>query len=75
MRRILEDSPVVGYQLFRFEGKRVDGTRVLYPKYYIRHAGKTVCTGTERLSDAKTKVKKMAGDDAQKLGRLKRTCH
>jgi integrase len=70
MRRILEDSPVVGYQLFRFEGKRVDGTGVLYPKYYIRHAGKTVCTGTERLNDAKTKVKKMAGDDAQKLGRL-----
>ena len=70
MKRILENSPVVGYQLFRFEGKRADGTRVLYPKYYIRHAGKTVCTGTERLIEAKIKVKTMAGDDAQKLGRL-----
>ena len=70
MKRILEDSPVVGYQLFRFEGKRADGTRVLYPKYYVRHRGKTFCTGIERLRDAKTRVKKMAGDDAQKLGRL-----
>jgi len=60
MKRILENSPVVGYHLFRFEGKRTDGTRVLYPKHYVRHAGKTVCTGTERLSEAKTKVKKMA---------------
>jgi hypothetical protein len=44
MKRILEVSPVVGYQLFRFEGKRRDGTPVLYPKYYIRHDGKTICT-------------------------------
>lgn len=65
MKRILEDSPVVGYQLFRFEGKRQDGTPILYPNYYIRHAGKTICTGTDRLGEAKIKVKKMAGEDAQ----------
>ena len=70
MKRILEGSPVVGYQLFRFLDKRADGTTVLYPKYYVRHAGKTVCTGTERLSEAKTKVKKMAGEDAQSDKRL-----
>lgn len=70
MKRILEDSPVTGYQLFRFEDKRADGTPIVYPKYYIRHAGKTVCTGLEKLSDAKTKVKKMAGEDAQGQKRL-----
>jgi hypothetical protein len=35
----LEKSPVVGYQLFRYAGKRADGTAVIYPNYYIRHAG------------------------------------
>jgi hypothetical protein len=70
MRRILEDSPVVGYQLFRFEGKRRDGTPIVYPNYYIRYAGKTICTGTDRLSEAKIKVKKMAGEDAQGRRRL-----
>jgi integrase len=70
MKRILEDSPVVGYQLFRFQGKRADGTPVTYPNYYIRHAGKTVCIDTAKLSEAKIKVKKMAGEDAQGQKRL-----
>jgi len=70
MKRILEVSPVVGYQLFRFEGKRKDGSPILYPNYYVRYAGKTTCTGTDRLSEAKIKVKKMAGEDAQGHRRL-----
>jgi integrase len=70
MRRILEDSPVTGYQLFRFEGTRADGSSVIYPNYYIRHDGKTTCTGTARLTDAKSKVKKAAGEDAQDHRRL-----
>jgi integrase len=69
MKRILEESPVTGYQLFRFEGKRSDGTPIVYPKYYIRHGAKTTCTKTDRLSDAKAKVKKMAGEDASGLKR------
>jgi integrase len=69
VKRILEESPVTGYQLFRFEGKRADGTSVIYPNY-LRHAGKTVCTATSRLSEAKIKVKKMAGEDAQTQKRL-----
>jgi integrase len=70
MKRILEESPVTGYQLFRFQGKRSDGSPVLYPKYYVRHAGKTVCTKKEKLSEAKTAVKKMAGEDSQGQRRL-----
>jgi integrase len=70
MKRILEDSPVTGYQLFRFQAKRADGTSVIYPNYYIRHDGKTTCTKTDRLSEAKTKVKKAAGEDAQGSRRL-----
>jgi len=56
--------------LFRFQGKRTDGTSVVYPNYYIRHAGRTFCAETSRLSEAKIKVKKMAGEDAQKRKRL-----
>ena len=70
MKRILEKSPVVGYQLFRYEGKRGDGTAIMYPNYYVRHAGLTVCTGTQKLAEAKTKVKKMAGEDVQQRMRL-----
>ena len=70
MKRILEASPVVGYQLFRYQGKRADGTQVVYPNYYIRHAGRTTCAETSRLSEAKIKVKKMAGEDAQNRKRL-----
>jgi integrase len=73
VKRILEQSPVIGYQLFRFQSKRADGTPVIYPNYYVRHAGKTVCTGTSRLSEAKTKIKKIAGDDAQTEKRLTAT--
>lgn len=65
MKRILEESPVTGYQLFRFEGKRADGAPVVYPNYYIRHNGVTTCTKVSKLSEAKLKVKKMAGEDAQ----------
>jgi len=70
MKRILEESPVVGYQLFRFQGRRADGTPILYPKFYIRHGKKTVCTKKEKLGEAKTAVKKMAGEDAQGQRRL-----
>jgi integrase len=70
VKRILEDSPVVGYQLFRFQDTRADGSSVLYPKYYVRHAGKTVRLKTEKLTDAKTAVKKMAGEDSQGKKRL-----
>jgi integrase len=62
----MEKPPVVGYQLFRFQGKRSDGTPVIYPNYYVRHAGKTTRLKTDKLSEAKTAVKKMAGEDVQK---------
>ena len=67
MRRILEDSPVKGYQLFRYQKRRADGTTIILPNYYIRYQGKDTCTGTDRLKDAKTAVKKKAGEDAQTL--------
>jgi integrase len=70
MKRVLEKSPVVGYQLFRYEGKRGNGAAIIYPNYYIRHAGVTVCTDTSKLAEAKTKVKKMAGEDVQQRKRL-----
>jgi integrase len=70
LKRILEKSPVVGYQLFRFEGKRKDGTPVLYPTYYVRHAGQTTRTKTDKLSAAKREVKKLAGEDGQERKRL-----
>jgi hypothetical protein len=70
MRRILEDSPVTGYQLFRFQGKRADGTPVTYAKYYIRHGSKTVCAKTADLSQAKIEVKKLAGKDTEGHKRL-----
>jgi integrase len=65
MKRILEESPVKGYQLFRYEKQSSEGTAVILPKYYIRHDGNEICTKTDRLKDAKIAVKKMAGDDAQ----------
>jgi hypothetical protein len=65
MRRILEHSPVKGDQLFRFEKRKPDGTTINLPNYYIRHDGNDVCTGTDRLRDAKTAVKKQACEDAQ----------
>ena len=69
MKRILEDSPVKGYQLFRFEKRKVDGTTAILPNYYIRHQGQDTCTGTDRLKDAKIAVKKLAGQDAQSIRR------
>ena len=69
-RRILEKSPVVGYQLYRQVGKRPDGTTVVYPNYYIRHAGKDTCTETDKLTEAKTKIKKMASEDLQERKQL-----
>jgi integrase len=56
--------------LFKYAGKRTDGSEIVYPKYYARHLGKTVCLKTDRLVDAKIKVKKMAGEDAQGQRRL-----
>jgi len=35
-----EKSPVRGYHLFKYEEERADGTAVIYPTYYTRHAGK-----------------------------------
>ena len=70
MKRLIEDSPVVGYQLFRYEGKRADGTPVVYPQYYIRHNGIETSTKTEKLNDARLKVKRLAGQDAQHKKRL-----
>jgi hypothetical protein len=69
MRRLLEDSPVKGYQLYRWEKRKPDGTAVVLPKYYIRHGGKDTCTGIDRLRDAKVAVKKLAGEEAQERSR------
>jgi hypothetical protein len=65
MKRIMEASPVDGYQLFRYAKVKPDGTTVVLPHYYVRHGGKEISTGTDRLSDAKTAVKKKAGEDTQ----------
>jgi integrase len=63
MKRVLETSPVTGYQLFRFEGKRSNGTAIVYPNYYIRQpGGATINTHTDNLASAKNAVKKLAGD-------------
>jgi hypothetical protein len=70
VKRILEDSPVRGYQLFRYARVMEDGTTVVSPVYYIRHRDKEVCTGLDRLQDAKALVKKKAGEDAQRFGQL-----
>jgi integrase len=70
VKRIFEASPVTGYQIFRYEGARADGSAVLYPNYYIRHGGKETNTKTGRLPDVKAKVKKMAGADFQEQRRL-----
>lgn len=69
MKRILETSPVKGYQLFRFEKKKADGSSVVLPNWYIRHGSKTTCTGTDRLQDAKAAIKKQAGQDSQERRR------
>jgi len=65
MKRIMEDSPVKGYQLFRFVKRRPDGVEIVLPKYYVRHRAKDTRTGTDNLAKAKIAVKKQAGDDAQ----------
>lgn len=69
MKRIQADSPVKGYQLFRYEKRKADGTTVVLPNFYIRHLGKDTCTGTDRLNDAKAAVKKQAGQDVQAFRR------
>jgi integrase len=67
MKRVMEDSPVKGYQLFRFQGKRADDTPVTYPNYYIRRGsnGKTINTRTDKLAVARNRIKKLAGEDVQ----------
>ena len=40
MKRILQESPVKGYQLFRYQKQNPDGSLVILPNYYIRHDGK-----------------------------------
>jgi integrase len=69
-KRLLEKAPVTGYQLFRLQDVRPDGSVTTYPNYYVRHNGKTTCLKIARLTDAKIKVKKMAGDEAQGKRRL-----
>jgi integrase len=66
MKRLMEPSPVKGYQLFRYQGTRADGTSVTYPNYYIRRSatGKTVNTKTDRLAVARNRVKRLAGEQA-----------
>ncbi|HUE02202.1 MAG TPA: site-specific integrase [Bryobacteraceae bacterium] len=65
MKRIMDQSPVAGYQLFRYAKQKPDGTTIILPNYYVRHEGKDTCTGTDRLKEAKIAVKKQAGEDAQ----------
>jgi len=72
MKRLLEKSPVKGYQLFRHQGVKKDGTPVIYPNYYIRYAGRSVCTGTDQIEVAKTILrvaKKMADAKRDELVR------
>lgn len=73
MKRILEDSPVKGYQLFRYEKIKADGTVSILPNFYIRRGGKDTCTGTDRLKDAKAAIKKQAGEESHDHKR--RTAH
>jgi len=73
MKRVLENSPVKGYQLFRWKKTKADGTDAVLPKYYIRHGGKDTCTGTDRLPEAKAAVKKRAGEEAQARRRRTQT--
>jgi len=56
----VKKSPVAGYRLFQYQGKRGDRRLVLYPNYYVRHVGKEVSTDTDNLQPAITKVKKLA---------------
>ena len=65
MKRIMEESPVQGYQLFRYEKRKSDGTATILPNFYIRHDGRETCTGTDRLGDAKAAIKKQAGLDVR----------
>jgi integrase len=69
MKRILEKSPVAGYQLFRWEKRKANGTTTVLAKYYVRHAGKDTSTKTDRLPAAKNFVKKMAGEQAHETRR------
>jgi integrase len=69
MKRIMEKSPVVGYQLFRWEKRKVDGSTATLAKYYVRHLGKDICTKTDRLTAAKNFVKKIAGEQAHEKRR------
>jgi hypothetical protein len=45
----MEKSPVVGYQLFHWEKRKVDGMTGTLAKYYVKHLGKDICTKTDRL--------------------------
>jgi hypothetical protein len=69
MKRVLESSPVTGYQLYRIEKLKADGTPTLLKTYYVRHRGIDTCLKTDRLTQAKNSVKKMAGEAAQVLRR------
>jgi hypothetical protein len=69
VKRIMEESPVDGYQLFRYSKLKADGTAVILPNYYIRHGGRETSTGTDRLKDAKVAVKKLAGEQAHEKRR------
>lgn len=49
VKRILEESPVKGYQLYRWEKRKPDGSVTVLPNFYVRHNGKDTCTKTDRL--------------------------
>ena len=61
MKRIQEESPVKGYQLFRYLKVNADGTETLVPNYYIRHRGKDTCTKTDRLQDQDSREEASGG--------------
>jgi len=68
-----EKSPVRVYHLFKY-GRRASRRHSCHlPTYYTRHAGKIISLKTEKLSEAKTKIKKIAGDDRQNSKRRSAT--
>jgi len=51
VKRIMEERPVDGYQLFRYAKLTPDGITSIPPNFYIRHGRKEIRTKTDRLKD------------------------
>jgi integrase len=64
MKRVFSESTVKGYQLFRYQGRRADGSPVVYPVFYIRHNSKEIRAETDILHVAQLKIKRQAGEEA-----------